>query len=194
VGVPFTVSGTANVFEGALTVDVLGNAVGLLSCTRHVQASSGTGTPGTWEGVIAFPPPDTASPITIRAYAFSAQDGSMEHLVERSVTVSDERPNIVITSPRCGDEVAAGSTFTVTGMAQILEAALSVDVRDASGAALLTQNVMAGSGVEFSLWTATFDLGALPAGTGFYDIVAYTHSPRDGSVIDEFPVPIVVRP
>jgi hypothetical protein len=187
---PVTMSGTANVFEGALTIDALGNAAGLVLCTRHVQATSGTGTPGTWEGILAFTPPPDPAPITLRAYSFSAMDGTMENVVERSVTVSSERPNIVINSPACAEEVSG--TLTVEGMAEVFEAALSVDIRDASGTAVMTQNVMAASGTEFSPWSATFDISSLTP--GFYDVVAYTHSARDGAVIDEFPVQISVRP
>ena len=192
VTAPFTMSGGANVFEGALTIDVLGNAAGLVLCTRHVQATSGTGTPGTWEGIMAFAPPDTPVPVTLRAYNFSAMDGSMENVVERSVTLSVERPNIVITSPVCAADVGAG-TLNVTGMAQVFEAVLFVDIRDAGGAVLLTQRVMAAGGTEFSPWTATFDLSALPGG-GFYDLVAYNLSARDGAIENEFPVQIAFAP
>jgi hypothetical protein len=190
VRVPFEASGTANVFEGALTVDVLGGAAGTVLCTRHVQASSGTGTPGDWSGIIAFPPPAADAPITLRAYTFSAMDGSMQDIVERPLTVSAEHPNIVIETPSCAEEVAGGP-LAVSGMAQVFEAALSVDVRDASGTAVVTQQVMAASGVEYSPWSTTLDLSGLNA--GFYDVVAYTHSAQDGRVIDEFPVQISVR-
>ena len=192
VTVPFTMSGGANVFEGALTIDVLGDAAGLTLCTRHVQATSGTGTPGTWEGIIAFAPPETPSPVTLRAYSFSARDGSMENVVERSVMVSNEQPNIVITSPGCAEEVGP-DMLTVTGMALVFEAVLFVDIRDAGGAVLLTQRVMAAGGTEFSPWTATFDLSALPGG-GFYDLVAYDLSARDGAVENAFPVQIAFAP
>jgi hypothetical protein len=182
-------SGDANVFEGALTIDALGNAAGLVLCTRHVQATSGTGTPGTWEGILAFPPPADAVPITLRAYTFSAMDGSMQDVVERSVTVSNEQPAIVITTPTCAEDVPAG-TLTVSGMALVFEAVLHVDIRDASGAAVRTQRVMAESGTEFSPWTATLDLTGLTA--GFYDVVAYDLSAEDGSIENEFPVQISV--
>jgi hypothetical protein len=193
VTVPFEVSGTANVFEGALTVDVLGDAAGLVLCERHVQASSGTGTPGTWDAALAFPPPAAESPVTLRAYSFSAEDGSMENLVERTLIVSSEHPNIVIESPSCNERVSAAGTLTVSGMAQVFEATLQVDIRDAAGTALLTQTVMAASGTEYSPWTATFDVSTLPA-SAFYDVVAYSFSARDGTVENEFPVPIIVEP
>jgi hypothetical protein len=192
VTAPVTMSGRANVFEAALTIDALGNAAGLVLCTRHLMATAGTGTEGTWEGVLAFAPPEGGVdvPITLRAYTFSPMDGSLQDLVERSVTLSSQRPNIVITSPSCAQDLSG--TLTVTGMAQVFEAALSVEIRDASGTAVMTQNVMAASGTEFSPWTATFDLTALTP--GFYDLVAYNFSAMDGSFQDEFPVQISVSP
>ena len=192
VRVPFEVTGTASVFEGALTVDVLGNAAGLVLCLRHVQTEQAEGAP--WSATIAFAPSDTDSPVTLRAYNFSAQDGSMENVVERSITVEGEHPNIVIESPRCGATVSAASgVLTVSGMAQVFEAALNVDIRDAAGTVLQTRNVMAASGVEYSPWSTTFDASTLPA-SGFYEIVAYTHSAEDGRVIDEFPIQISLGP
>jgi hypothetical protein len=191
---PFAASGTANVFEGALTIDVVGNAAGLVLCTRHVQATSGTGTPGDWSGTLAFAPPPSDAPATLRAYTFSAMDGSVQDLVERPIVVSAERPDIVIESPRCAEEVPAGSPLTVRGMALVFEAALTVEIRDASGAVVASQNVLAANGTEFSPWSATFDLPALGLTSAFYDVVAYSHSAMDGSVINEFPVQISVRP
>jgi hypothetical protein len=52
---------------------------------------------------------------------------------------------------------------------------------------------MAASGVEYSPWSTTFDISTLPP-SGFYDIVAFTHSPQDGRVIDEFPIQITLGP
>lgn len=189
VRVPVVMSGRANVFEGALTIDALDNTGNVL-CVRHIQASSGSGTEGTWSDVLAFPPPAADAPATLRAYTFSAENGAMEGVVERDVTLTRDRPDIVITSPSCAQEVAA-ATLTVTGMAQVFEAALSVDIRHSSGV-VMTQNVLAASGTEFSPWTATFDLSGLAP--GFYDVVAYSHSAMDGSIQDQFPIQISVSP
>jgi hypothetical protein len=188
---PITMSGRANVFEGALTIDALGDAAGLVLCKRHVQATSGTGTEGTWSGILGIDPPDTDVPITLRAYTFSAMDGSMQDLVERSVTLSHEDPAIVINTPACAADVGHAS-LTVSGMALVFEAVLHVDIRDSSGTVLATQRVMAGSGTEFSPWTTTFDLSGLAA--GLYDLVAYDLSARDGAIENEFPVQISVGP
>jgi hypothetical protein len=182
--------GTANVFEGALTIDALGNAAGLVLCKRHVQATSGTGTPGTWAGVLAFTPLDTPVPITLRAYSFSAQDGSMQNLVERHATVSNKLPAITISSPACGAEIP-GDQLQVSGQALVFEAVLNVDIRDSSGQAVMTKMVMAARGDERSPWSTTFDISGLSP--GFYDVVAYDHSARDGAIENEFPVQIAVQ-
>ena len=173
---PIEMSGRANVFEGALTIDALGNAAGTVLCTRHVQATSGTGTEGTWEGILAIDPTDTDVPITLRAYTFSAMDGSMQDVVERDVTLSSEDPAIVINAPPCAAEVSG--TLTVEGLALVFEAVLHVDIRDSSGTVLATNRVMAASGTEFSSWRTTFDISGLAP--GFYDLVAYDLSAADG--------------
>jgi hypothetical protein len=69
---------------------------------------------------------------------------------------------------------------------------LHVDIRDSSGTVLATNRVMAASGTEFSFWTTTFDLSGLSG--GFYDLVAYDLSARDGAIENEFPVQISVGP
>lgn len=190
--VPFTMSGGADVFEAALTVDVLDSADKTL-CVRHIMATSGTGTPGTWATTIAIPPPDAPEDVTLRAYSFSPKDGAIENLVQHDITLSIDRPAIFITSPACGATVAPGSTLVARGRALVFEAALVVELRDASGTALVTQNVMAASGTEESDFTANLVLPAtLPS--GFYDLVAFDHSARDGAVENEFSMQIVVEP
>jgi hypothetical protein len=157
------------------------------------MASSGTGTPGTWETTLAVPPPAAAVEVTVRAYSFSAMDGSMINLVERTATLSTERPAIFITSPACGATVAPGGMLAVTGRAAVFEAALTVELRDATGAAVVTQNVMAASGVEEADFSATLTIPpTLPS--GFYDLVAFNHSAMDGSVENEFSMQLVVEP
>lgn len=192
VTVPFAVNGDANVFEGALMVDVLGNAAGLVLCSRPVQATSGTGTPGTWETTVAFEPPASDSPVTLRAYSLSAEDGSPVDVVERSITVSAEQPDIVIVEPACNAEVPSGSTLAVSGNALVFEAALTVELRDYfSGTMVRSQNVMAADGTQRSPWSASFALDATVP-PGLYELVALNFSARDGTVENEFAIPIRV--
>lgn len=189
---PVELSGTADTFEAALTVDAL-DASGSSLCVRNITATSGSGTPGTWATTLAFPPPDAAAPVTIRAYSFSAADGAIENLVERTVTVSTERPPIFITSPGCGEVVAPGSTLTVSGRAFVFEAALTLQLRDAAGTAVVELQVMAARGDEESPWSVAL---AVPAGLtpGAYDLVAYDLSARDGTIENEFSIQILVQP
>lgn len=192
VSVPFIMRGTANTFEAALTVDAV-NEAGEFLCIRHIMATSGTGTPGTWETRLAFAPQhDTEiTPVTLRAYEFSAKDGSMINLVERKVLLAPKRPPIMMTSPVCGDVVAPGGTLAIQGLATVFEGALTVELRDASGTAVFSKNLMTEEGNVESRFS---DLAILPAGLvpGFYDLVAFNVSPKDGSIDNEFAVQIRV--
>ena len=189
---PIELSGTANTFEAALTVDVVDGS-GTTLCARNLTATSGSGTPGSWNAVLAIAPPDTAVGVTLRAYSFSAADGSMENLVERPVSLTADRPPIFITAPGCGAAVSAGTALAVSGRAFVFEAALTVELRDANGAPVATQTAMAARGDEESPWSTTL---AVPAGLapGSYDLVAYDLSARDGTVENEFAIQVLVQP
>lgn len=192
VTVPLATSGTANTFEAALTVDVL-NEAGDILCVRHLSATSGSGTRGTWQALLGFAPQrDAEEPVTLRAYELSAKDGSIINLVERELTLSPEHPPIVLTSPVCGDVVAAGGELSVQGLATVFEAALTVELRDAAGTAVFSRNLMAAEGGVESPFGERI---TVPAGlaAGFYDLVAFNYSAKDGSVENEFPVQVAVR-
>lgn len=196
VTVPIRISGEANVFEAVLEVEVVdgeGNAL----CSRVVMATSGTGTPGTWETAMAFDPANVTNtapgaPVTIRAFNRSARDGEIENVVERDVTLSPDLPNIVIESPRCNAAPDAGGLLEVTGTAQVFEAALTLELRDMSGNVVISENVTALSGIERAPFSATLDLGAAAVEPGRYDLVALSFSPRDGAIENVFSVPIDV--
>lgn len=191
ISTPIEASGTANTFEAALTLEAV-DAGGNTLCVRHIMATSGSGTPGTWQTMLGLVPPPTDTAVTLRAYESSADDGSEVNVVERPVTLSSEHPPIVIEAPECGATVAPGATLTVSGQALVFEAALTVELRDASGTQVVTNHVMAASGVEESPWSTEL---VLPAGLvpGFYDLVAYNESAEDGSIQNEFPIQIRVE-
>jgi len=190
VRVPFTVSGTADVFEAALTIDAVDES-GLAACVRHLTATSGSGTRGTWEGSLAFPPEEDPLNLTLRAYTFSPEDGSMADLVEFPITASPERPDIILTNPRCGDVYNPDGLILLTGTAAVFEAAFSVDVRDSRGI-VLTVPVMADECCVESPFSSGLTLPPnLPA--GFYDIAAYSISAKDSTNENEFTVQIEVR-
>ena len=191
VSTPLSVSGRANTFEAALTVQLV-TPVGDTLCIREVMATSGSGTEGTWQTILGFMPPEFDTPATLRAYERSAQDGSPTNVVEQEVVITPDRPPIFIYQPICGDRVAPGDPMFVKGRALVFEAQLSLDLRTASGEVVFTQQVTAESGSEESNFDATITIPAdLPG--GFYDLVAYDNSAQDGSIQNEFPVQIEVR-
>jgi len=190
VRVPFTTTGASNTFEAALTIDVVDES-GTTLCVRHLTATAGSGEIGTWEGALAFPPQDAAQSAMLRAYTFSPKDGSMTDLVERRVTVSPERPDIVLTAPRCGDVYAAGTAIPLLGTAAVFEAALTVELRDTRGEPVVSVPVTAEECCVESSFSSTLEIPEALA-PGWYDVVAYSLSAKDGSVIDEFPVQVEI--
>lgn len=118
----------------------------------------------------------------------------MQHLVERRVTVSAERPPIFLTSPVCGAVMTQpGEQFLVEGRAAVFEAALTVELRDAAGTVRISENLMTDVGNEESAFSAYLTLPE-DTGAGLYDVVAFSYSALDGSIQDEFAVQVLVQP
>ena len=191
VSVPFEASGASNTFEAALTVDAI-DGTGTVLCRRNIMATSGSGTPGTWKTTLAFPPPGADLAATFRAFEFSAKDGNVVNLVERPITVSNEHPPVYITSPACNDAVAPGATLTVTGRGLLFEAVVNLQLRNASGVAVIETTAMAGGTEVLDFMTAI----AIPAtlGPGLYYFVAFDYSAKDGAIENEFAIPIDIHP
>ena len=191
--VPLTLSGTANTFEAALTVDAR-NAAGEYLCIRHLTATSGSGTRGTWQTRLAFAPTHDSGtePVTLRAYELSARDGTISNVTERQILLSATPPAIVLTTPACGDVVSPGSQLAVTGIATVFEAALTLELSDSAGAVRVSLDLMTDEG---GVPSAFSDLLTIPAALpgGYYDLVALSYSPQDGSKQNEFPVQILVQ-
>jgi hypothetical protein len=82
VASPVRVNGTADVFEGTLAVDVWSG--GTLLRTQTIQATSGTGTRGTWSVTLDLP----AGPAKLEFYEPSAENGSHLHTAEVDLTVN----------------------------------------------------------------------------------------------------------
>ena len=185
VTVPFEVSGDANVFEAALVLQALDPA-GTVLCERRVQATSGTGTPGTWSTTLAFTPPAADEAVTLKAFSRSARDGAEENVVTRAVTVSAELPAIVIEAPACGGTISQ-STIEVSGTASVFEGSLLVELREGSGAVLASKTAQTVGAPERGPWQASFNVPSLPAGA--YEAVAYAISAKDGTAENVFAVP-----
>jgi hypothetical protein len=84
---PLTFSGTSNTFEGTFQADLLDHQGGVLS-HQTVQATSGSGTRGTFDAEITFDAPDSG-PITLKVYELSAKDGSEVNIVKIPLKVGD---------------------------------------------------------------------------------------------------------
>jgi Immunoglobulin-like domain of bacterial spore germination/Sporulation and spore germination len=81
VSSPLHASGTADVFEGTLAVDVWSHGKRLR--TQSIQATSGTGTRGTWSARIEVP----AGPAKLVFYEPSAENGSQLHATTVDLSV-----------------------------------------------------------------------------------------------------------
>jgi hypothetical protein len=198
VTVPVTVKGTASVFEGTVTVVVENKGGGKTFCKTVATASEGAPGAGSFEAQVAFPPPSAATDGRVQVYSVSPKDGSIQNLVSVPVVISSEQPPIVVDSPLCGAEVKSPVTVTGTASAEVFEAAVVVVVKDSLGLELARANVVANmqnatgtpprgpfaADLPFSL------AGGSQAGT----IEAFSVSPRDGSIINLFSVPVTLTP
>ena len=81
VSSPVHASGTADVFEGTLAVDVWSG--GKLLRTQTISASSGSGTRGSWSATLDLPP----GPARLEFYEPSAENGTHLHGTEIDLTV-----------------------------------------------------------------------------------------------------------
>ena len=82
VGTTFTVSGTASVFEATLVVQVVRD--GKVLEKQTVTATAGAPDRGTFRATLHA----TAGPATVQAFSPSAVDGSPQHEVDLSVTIT----------------------------------------------------------------------------------------------------------
>jgi hypothetical protein len=82
---PIHVTGTANVFEATVSLEVRDDA-GDVVLRDFTTATSGNGTRGSFETELAVP--DLEGPATIVAFEASAKDSSPLHVVEVPITVS----------------------------------------------------------------------------------------------------------
>ncbi len=196
VSVPITVSGTASVFEGALTVAIESSKGDRTFCRVTTTASQGAPGTGTFEVTLAFPPPPFTPPLAeaarVHVLSLSPKDGSVAGEAVVPIKVSGEEPNIVIDSPLCGSIVQ--SPVTISGTASVFEASLTVAVKDSTGNELASAHVMASEGAP-AKGTFSQDLKfSLSGGAQQGTIEGYSLSPEDGSVINLFAVPVMLMP
>lgn len=196
VTVPVTVSGTASVFEGTLTVAIESLKGDRTFCRITTTASQGAPGTGTFEATLAFPPPPFTPPLALagRVHVFSQspKDGSILDEAIIPISIGGDVPNIVINSPLCDAPVR--SPITVTGTASVFEASLTVVIKDSAGNELVNAHVMASEGAPA---TGTFsqDLDFSVSGDPQQGTIeAFSLSPADGSVVNLFAVPVLLTP
>lgn len=85
VSSPITVTGTANTYEAVFQLQIL-DANGQVVVSQRVQASSGTGTRGTFSAVL-IPSASVHGPATLRAFEYSAKDGSPINIVDIPISL-----------------------------------------------------------------------------------------------------------
>lgn len=196
VQIPFTMTGTANVFEAVFHIQVLAPN-GRTLCARRMMASTGTGTPADWTTKVAFAFPVGVTgnlPVRLRAFDYSAKDGAEENVVERTVNVSPVEPKIVIVEPPCNVNASKTQPLPVNGFAEVFEAALTLELHDEAGETVLTKSILSAEGQTRAPFSTTLDLTDPAIVPGRYDLVAVSFSPRDGARENEFAIPIEVVP
>ena len=102
----------------------------------------------------------------------------------------EEAPQILIESPLDGDSVA--SPIRLRGTANVYEATVSIEVRDATGTVVLEAFTTATSGTGTR---GTFDTSlVLPAASGTMTITAFESSAKDGKPLHAVDVQVDVAP
>jgi len=104
--------------------------------------------------------------------------------------IEEQTPQILIESPLPGDTVT--SPIRLRGTANVFEATVSIDVRDANGKLLKRTFTTATSGTGTR---GTFDTEvALPDRTGDVTVIAYEASAEDGSALHVVELPVRLVP
>jgi hypothetical protein len=190
VPVPVLVTGSVSTAAGSVTVEAQSED-GTVLCRRNIMVGAGTaGAARDWSATLAFLPPKPATayaeiPVLLRAYEVTPADaanaanpeGAVANLAERTIRVSADLPAVVITSPACGQAVAAGSSLAVSGRTRAVEALFTLQLRGADGTVHVDQDVTSGSVNSGSGGSAGADWAAaliVPTGipAGDYDLIA----------------------
>jgi hypothetical protein len=87
VSSPITVKGTANTYEAVFQLQIL-DSKGQVVLSQRVQATSGTGTRGTFTAVLT-PQADVHGPVTLRAFEYSAKDGLPINIVDVPISLTE---------------------------------------------------------------------------------------------------------
>jgi Bacterial Ig domain len=184
---PWVANGTVPAsVTGGITVDALDDS-GNTVCLREVPAASIAS--GAWKAPLSMAVPPRDALVTVRAYTLDSS-GKPENVAKVAIDVSSfSTPSLVISSPAC-HAALSGATIDVTGTAKAPNGVAVVELRDATGAALVKADIAVTPGDGYTPWTASL---AVPAGlaAGLYDLVAYDTGADGTKVLDEFYVQLV---
>jgi len=178
--------GTADVFEDVLTARIL-DADGTQIASTHTDATCGSGCRGDYSVWIAYSV-QSEQKGTVEIYEASAKDGSALHKVKVPVTLSKSGPDcgcgdlekpIWIVTPHDGDTIS--NPVTISGHADVFEAALVLRILDEDGKVLIEVPVQATCGTgcvgDFSA-TLRYQVDHDQPGK----IWAFDYSAKDGSI------------
>jgi Immunoglobulin-like domain of bacterial spore germination len=194
VASPFTVSGTADVFEAVVSYRLVIEG-GMELAGGTTMASCGTGCRGDYEAPVTFVA-DGDQPATLELYEASAKDGSPLHVMSVPVTLTGsafqpDQGGVLVEAPEAGS--ALSSPISVTGKANVFEATVSMRLVDGEGNELATTFATATCGTgcwgDFQTPLAFSVDHELPA-----MLEVYQASAEDGSPLDLVRIPVTLSP
>jgi immunoglobulin-like protein involved in spore germination len=194
VSSPVTIAGTADVFEGTVSIRILGEDGRVLADT-FTTATCSIGCRGDYSEDVAFKVKDVEQG-TIQVFSASAEtNGGMLHLVEIPVILAPKTSNasITVTSPAPGDVITDGNLM-ISGTADVFEATVSYRLVLEDGSVLRKGTLQATCGTgcrgDFTiLFTDTFVSRRQVA-----VLQVFEASAKDGSPINVVEIPIVLVP
>ncbi len=167
-------------------------------CYTLIDTSGGGAGDGTFKVQMGFPPPSSASDAQI----VIVNQKDTYNVVSVPVTISSKLPPIVVDSPACGTMVKSPVIVQGTMSSDMSEGDVVVVAKDAQGLELGRSTVTAdmhdaaGSAgrADFTA-SLSFSMPALSPTVGYHGAIeAFGTSPKDGSAVFLFSVPVDFRP
>ncbi len=180
-----TITGTgAALFENSLTVQARDAGGGILAQQPVTTNAPEVGGTGNWQVTLAVSvTPGSAG--TIRAFATSANDGSLvaEAIINVTYGSSADPVSITINTPAAGSILPNSGSFLVSGVAtNAFEGNVVVQARDAAGNVLAQQPATAAAQTNGS-WQVSLSVNVAAGTHG--TIRAFSPSPADGRELGE---------
>ncbi len=190
VTAPITVEGR-DLLGGSVSVAVRRKDDGDF-CYTLVNTNEGVDGGGTFDVQMGFPPPSSATEAQIVVYNLK----DSYNVISVPVTISPQKPSIVIDSPTCGAMVKSPVTIHGSVSSDVAGGDVVLVVKDAQGQELGRSNVMVdvnddtASRDDFTA-TLSFSMPAASPNVGYPGTLeAFSTSPNDGSEMFLFSVPV----